>query len=95
MPTLVKQNADWLALTEVVRQREIPMMGAQLLNSGYDSELGKPVENANGCGGVSVCCRTLGFAAVVLDEDVPEMKWLRDAKRAELFSSTDGHFFVF
>ena len=38
-PILVKQKADWLALTEVrVRQREIPMMRAQLLNSGHGSE---------------------------------------------------------
>ena len=82
-PVLVKEKADWLALTEVrVRQREIPMVRAQLLNSGCDSEGGKPVESANECGGVSVCCRTPGFAAVVLDEDLLEKKWLRETKRA-------------
>ena len=38
-PILVKAKADWLALTEVrVRQREIPLLRAQLLNSGCDSE---------------------------------------------------------
>ena len=43
-PTLVKQKADWLALTEVrVRQMEIPVMQAQLLSSGYDSEWGNPL----------------------------------------------------
>ena len=49
--------------------------------------MGKPVESANECGGVSFC-KTPEFAAVVHDEDIPEMKWLREAKRA---GSTDGH----
>ena len=36
-PILVKQKADWLALTEVrVRQREVLVMRAQLLNSCND-----------------------------------------------------------
>ena len=43
-PILVKQKADWLALTEVgVRQREIPVMQAQLLSSDNDSEWRKPL----------------------------------------------------
>ena len=47
-PVLVKEKADWLALTEVrVRQREIPMVRAQLLDSGCDSEGGKLVASAN------------------------------------------------
>ena len=50
-PTLVKQEADWLALTELrVRQREIQTMRAQFLSLGYDSEWEKPVESANECG---------------------------------------------
>ena len=90
-PVLVKQRADWLALTEVrVRQREIPMMRAQLLNSGYDSEWRKPVESANECGGVSFCFRTPEFAAVVLDEDFPEMRWLGETRRVELFAMPTG-----
>ena len=90
-PILVRQKADWLALTEVrVRQIEIPVMQAQLLSSGYDSEWGKPVERANECGGVSSCCKTPGFAAVVHDEDIPEMQWLSETKRAELFALPTG-----
>ena len=49
------------------------MMRAQLLNTGYDSEWGKPVESAHEYGGVSFCCRTPGFAAEVLDEDLLEI----------------------
>ena len=64
------------------------MVRALLLSSGYDSEWRKPVEGANECGGVSFCCRTPGFAAVVHDEDLPEMTWLRETKRAELFKIT-------
>ena len=68
-PKLEKQKADWLPLTEVrVRQREIRVMQEEILSSGYDSEWRKPVESANECGGVSFCCKTSGFAAVVPDE---------------------------
>ena len=49
-------------------------MRAQLLNSRYDCEWEKPLESANECGEVSFCCRTLGFAAVVFGDDLPEMK---------------------
>ena len=88
---LIKQKADWLALTEVmVRQKETPMTRAQLLNSGYDSDWGKPVESANECGGVIFCCRTPGFAAVVFDEDLPGLKLLRETKRADLFAVPTG-----
>ena len=60
-PIIVRQKADWLALTEVsVRQREIPVMRAHLLNLGYDSEWEKQVECANDSGGVSFYYRTLG-----------------------------------
>ena len=65
-------------------------MQAQLLSSGYDSEWGKPVEGANECGGVNFCCKTPGSAAVVHDEDISEMKWLRETKRAELFAVPTG-----
>ena len=65
-------------------------MQAQLLSSGYDSEWGKPVDSANECGGVSFCCKTPGFAAVVHDEDIPGIKWLRKTKRVELFAVPTG-----
>ena len=42
----------------------------------------RPVESANECGRVSFCCKTLVFGAVVHDEDIPEMKWLRETKTA-------------
>ena len=81
----------WLALTEVrVRQREIPVMRAQLLNQGYDSDWEKPVKSAHECGGVSFSWRTLGFAAVVLDENLLQMKWLKDEESGTLCSA-DGH----
>ena len=73
-----------------MRQREIPVMQAQLLSSGYDSEWREPVESANECGGVSFGCKTPGFAAVVHDEDIPEMKWLRETKRAEPLAAPTG-----
>ena len=49
------------------------------------------MKSANDCGGVSFCCKAPGFAAVDFDENLLEMKWLRETKRAELFCSTDGH----
>ena len=52
------------------------------------------MESANECGGVSFCCGTLGFVAVVFDENLHEMRWLREAKKAELFAvltGTEGH----
>ena len=51
---------------------------------------GRNQSSANECGGVGFCCRTLGFAAGVLDEDLLEMKWLREMKRAELFAVPTG-----
>ena len=39
---------------------------------------------------MSFCCKTPGFAAVVHDEDIPEMKCLGKTKRAELFAVPTG-----
>ena len=77
-PVVVKRKA---ALTEVrVWQREIPVIRTPLPKSGCDSEWGKPVESANECGGVSFCCLTPGFAAVVFGENLLEMKWLEERR---------------
>ena len=85
-PILAKHKADWLALTEVrVRQRDIPVVRAQFLNSGYDSKWEKLVESANECGGVSFGCSTPGFAAVVLDEDLP-VQYRRAHRRSRSMS---------
>ena len=47
---------------------------------------GEPIESASECGGVIFCCRTPWFAAVVLDEDLLEMKWLRETKGSDFFA---------
>ena len=39
---------------------------------------------------MSFCCKTLGFARVVLDEDLPEITWLRETKRAEFLAVPTG-----